>query len=44
LAEVAKDMPQMERARLGRTIFLSTFYGLPLAALPPAAPHRHRLG
>ena len=45
LAEVARDMPQVERARLGRTIFLSTFYGLPLAALPPpAAPHRHRLG
>lgn len=44
LAEVAKDMPQDERARLGRTIFLSTFYGMPLAALPPPPPHRRRLG
>ena len=46
LAEVAKDLPQNERARLGRTIFLSTFYGMPLAELspPPSPPHRHRLG
>lgn len=45
LAAVAQDLPQHERMRLGRTIFLSTFYGMPLAqSAPPQPPHPHRLG
>lgn len=35
LATVARDLSQEERARLSRTIFLSTFYGMPLAEGPP---------
>lgn len=42
LSVVAKDLSPEERARLSRTIFLSTFYGMPLADMPP--PRRKHVG